>query len=199
MNNENIVSTNTNEWSSTCLFISKYVRSYSFYIHILLLLSISIIQLRFSVVYKDDCTIDKRILLYLFAIAIIQIIYSFNGILLIIFSLLYDKYQYMIRFLLICFLIQHILIIFLLIWFIIGNYLIFSIRNTVQYTNSYNTHTYCDYTLYQTAFWTIIMYYILIILFSIILVLTHIKWFLNKLKHLKNKCTKSSNNDSYEN
>jgi len=178
-------------WSYKYIFISKYVLSYCFYIHIILLIPISIIQIRFSIVYENQCTIENRIILYLFIIGIIQIIYSFNGILLIIFSLFYEKYQCFNIFLFIGFLIYQILLIFLIIWFIIGSYLVFHIKDEVQYTNSYNTQTYCDYTLYQTSFWTNITYYILIILFSIFLVFRNIKWFIKKLKCLKNNCIKT--------
>lgn len=183
MNNEKDVPTD-HWWLKLSQIISKYVLSYYFYIHIVLLISIAILELRFSVVYKDDCTIDDRIILYLFLIGIFQIIYSSNGILLIIFSFLYEKYPCLIRFLCIDFLIHQILLVFLIIWFIIGNYLVFHIKNQVQSINSYSTSTYCDYTLYQTAFWITITYYILIVLFIIILILTHL---IKQCKSSKNK------------
>jgi hypothetical protein len=171
---EEVVSNNW--WFEKCTFISKYILSCCFYIHIIIFVSLAIVELRFSVVYKDQCSIDDRIILYLFIIGIIQIIYSTNGILLIIFSFLYEKYRYMVPFFLICFIIHQILLIFLIIWFLVGNYLVFHIKNDFQYTNSFDIHTYCDYTLYQTAFWTIISYYILIILLSIFLILSNRKW-----------------------
>jgi hypothetical protein len=187
-----------NWWLTKCKSISKYILSYCFYIHIILLIILAIIQLRFSKVYKNRCTIDDRIILYLFVFGIIQIIYSFNGILLIIFSFLYDKYRYITFSLLICFIIQQMVFIFLIIWFIIGNYLVFRVKNIVQNTNSYDTHTYCDYTLYQIAFWTIIIYYIFIILFSIILVFTNLKCLIKKFKILKNIYPNEPNKNSYE-
>jgi len=187
-----------NWWLTKCKSISKYILSYCFYIHIILLIILSIIQLRFSIVYKNDCTIDDRIILYLFVFGIIQIIYSFNGILLIIFSFLYDKYRYITFSLLICFIIQQMVFIFLIIWFIIGNYLVFRVKNIVQHTNSYDTHTYCDDTLYRTAFWTIIIYYIFIILFSIIFVFKNLKCLIEKFKILKNIYSNEPNKDSYE-
>jgi len=187
MNDENKVASN-NVWLSIGSFILKYTLSYWFYLHIILLITLSIIQLRFSVVYKDQCTIDNRIILHLLVIGIIQILYSFNGILLIIFSLLYEKYPCFNIFLFIDFLIHQILLIFLIIWFIIGNYLVFHIKNVVQYTNSFSASTYCDYKFYHTAFWTNITYYILIILFSITLIIKNQKWF---IKHFKNNCIKT--------
>lgn len=184
MDNEKQVVSN-HHWLSKCKIISKCILTYYFYLHIILLIIIAIIQLRFSLVYDDQCTIDDRIVLYLLVFSIIQIIYSFNGVLLIIFSLLYEKYTYFNYFLFIDFLIHLVIVVILFICFIIGNYLVFPIHDDVQYTNSYNTRTYCDYKLYQTAFWTTIIYYILIILFSIVLVLTNLKWFVKQLKKLK--------------
>jgi hypothetical protein len=191
MNDENKVIAN-NFWSSKCVLILKYTLSRWFYLHIILLITLSIIQLRFSVVYKDHCTIDSRIIRHLLVIGIIQILYSFNGIVLVIFCLLYGKYQCFYILILIDFVIQQILVVFLIVWFIIGNYLVFHIKNVVQYTNSYSTSTYCDYTLYQTAFWTNIIYYILLVLFSITLVFTNIKWFIKHFKRLKPNCIKTS-------
>jgi hypothetical protein len=176
-----------NWWLNKCTAISKYLLSYGFCVHIILIIVLAIIQLRFSIVYDDQCTIYTRIILYLFIIGIIQIIYSFNGILLIIFSLLYNKYFRIIYFLLTCFVIHQILLIFTIIWFIIGNYLVFRVRNQVQHTNSYNYLTYCHYALYHTAFWTIFIYYIIIILFSIILIIINIKWFIKQCTKLKNQ------------
>lgn len=178
--------------SSKCKVLSKYILSYCFYIHIILLIIMSIIQLRCSLVYENDCTVEDRLILYLFIISIIQIIYSSNGIFLIILSLLYEQYQCLKYFLFIHFLIHQIILIFLLIWFIIGNYLVFHIKDKVQYANSYNAQTYCNYTLYQTAFWTTIIYYILIILFSIVLVFTNIKWFIKRLKKFRNNILKDT-------
>ncbi|CAF1130598.1 unnamed protein product [Adineta steineri] len=197
MNSEKHLGTN-NWWINKSKFISKYVLSYCFYIHILLLIPLAIIQLRFSTVYDDRCTIDDRIILYLMAIGITQVIYSFNGILLVIFSFLYNKYYFIPYILVICFAIQQILFISVIIWFIIGNYLVFSIQNTVQYTNSYIPGTYCDYTLYHIAYWTIIVYYILIVLFSIILLLTNMQWFLKQFKKCKNYYSRKESEQSIQ-
>ena len=82
-----------NCWSIQCIFLSKYILSYYFSIHLILLLSLGIIEIRFSIVYDDFCPIDDRITLYLLIFGIIHIIYSFNGILLIIFSYLFNKYN----------------------------------------------------------------------------------------------------------
>lgn len=171
-----------NWWSTKCIFLSKYILSYYFSIHLIMIITLAIVQLRFSIVYNNLCTIDTRIILYLLIIGIIQIIYSFNGILLIIFSVFYNKYSCLMYCLLISLLIHLILFIFLIIWFIIGNYLVFKIKNIVQYTNSYNYRTYCHYSLYQTAFWTLIIYYILTVLFSIVFVCINIKFFIKKFK-----------------
>ena len=186
MNDEKDVTTE-NWWSKKCTLISKYVLSYWFYIHLVILISISIVQLRFSVVYEGNCTIDDRIVLYLLLVGIFQIIYFSNGLLLIVLCLLYDKYSCLIRFLCIDFFIHQILLVFLLIWFIVGNYLVFHVRNTVQYANSYKTSTYCHFTLYQTAFWLTITSYILIGLFSLAFLLTHRDYLIKQMKRSKNK------------
>jgi hypothetical protein len=62
----------------------------------------------------------------------------------------------LVLFVLVCFGIS----LFAVIWFIIGNVWVFSKHSTVQYTNS-SLGTYCNQTLYQYAFWSIIVSYIL--------------------------------------
>lgn len=182
-------------WSSKLIWINNNVVSYCFFIHIILIISIAIIQIRFSTVYTDHCPIDDRIILYMLIMGIIQIIYSLNGILLIIFSLLHNKYRFVYRLVFICFGIHQIIIILLIVCFIIGNYLVFHIKNVVQYINSYNTTTYCHYSLYQTAYWTIIIQYILMCLFSMICVFKSIKWFSKKFRSVKINSPRDSNDD----
>lgn len=176
--------TSNNWWHSKCILISDYILTYWFYIHIILAISIAIVQLRFSIVYDNHCTIDDRIILYLFIMGIIQLGYSLNGIL-IIFSLLYNKYRYIVPFLSICFGIFQLLVIFLIIWFIIGNYLVFRVEHEVQHINTYHTGTYCHYALYKTAYWTIIIYYIFIIFSFFLLIFKNIKWFFTRIKSFK--------------
>ena len=187
MIDEENLSSNNNSHSKRSEFISKYVLSYIFYIHIILLISLSIIEIRFSRIYQDQCTIDNRIILHLLLIGIIQIIYSCNGILLIIFSVFYRKYPRLTSLLYIDFLINQILLLFLFIWFLIGNYLVFHIKNQVQSENQYNIVTYCHFLLYEVAFWLNIIYYILIVLFSLVLIFTNMKWFLKQFKNWKNQ------------
>ena len=186
MDNENHITKCTN-CSLKSKFLVKYILSYCFYIHLGIFICLAIIQLRFSIVYKDHCTIDNRLTLYLFVISITEIIYSFNGIFLIIFSFFYEKYSWINYSLFIDFLIEQILLIFLIIWFIIGNYLFFHLKKQVQFTNSYRTQTYCHYSLYQIAYGTIIIYYILIFFFFLIILFLNSKWFVKQFKYLKNR------------
>ncbi|UJR35152.1 hypothetical protein I4U23_027921 [Adineta vaga] len=183
---------NTCWWTKKSKFLSKLILSYYFYIHIILFIPLAIIQLRFSSVYQDHCTIDDRLILYLFVIGIIQLIYSFHGILLIIISFLYEKYSWISIFYFFGFIIQFLFLFCFFIWFIIGNYLVFHMKNDVQYTNTYDIHTYCNYSLYQTAFWTTIVYYIILIVFLVCFFIQNIKWLIEQMKKLHSK---TSNDD----
>lgn len=169
-------------WFQTCTIISNYILSYCFPIHITVLIFFSIIQIRFSLVYETLCPVDHRIVHFLFVIGILEIIYGGIGVLLLVFTVLYESYLYLCRLFFLFFVIEEILLLILIFCFLIGNYLVLHVKDRVQYLDSFSPSTYCHSRLYQTALWTAILDDVLLVYLFTVFVLKHRQWFLQQIK-----------------
>ena len=178
----------TNDWwMEKSNEIAKYTQTYLYSSLIAVFLCLSIIQIRFSIVYADLCPIDDRIIFFLFVLGLGEEIYSIVAILVLTLSFFYKSSRCRCRIFVLLFINNQVILIVLLIGFLIGNYLVFHVKNQVQSINSYLNQTYCHDRLYQIAFWTIIIDYILMIMYVIIFIFSNLQWFIKPMKRFQQK------------
>ncbi|CAF1295572.1 unnamed protein product [Didymodactylos carnosus] len=141
---------------------STFGSNYSL-ISFLLHLIIPILQLYIGIKYQGQCPIQPKIATWMIVNGAVGLVVACSGILIFVALLL------LVTVICspcgICLLVLMVPLIvlstpFLFGWFLAGNFWIFSVRHTVQYSK-HDTSTWCHPTLYQVAYWSIIIAYIL--------------------------------------
>ena len=145
----------------------NYVQTYFYTSQIGVCLCLSIVQIRFALIYDDLCPIDQRVNFFLFVSALGEQCYALLAIFVLVFSFLTDVSPYVARLFLPLFVGDQILLIVLFLWFLVGNYLVFHLLNQVQSINPYLSRTYCHPRLYQCALWTLIVDYVLLLFYAV--------------------------------
>lgn len=159
-----------------------YVQTYFFLSQIGIFLCLSIIQLRFSLIYEHLCPIDDRIVFFLFILALGELIHALLGIFLIGLSFFCEVSPILHRIFVFLFVTDQFLLMILILWILIGNYLVLRVMNQVQSINSYVNQTYCHDRLYRCAVWSVIFDDILLFCYATFYIVFRLQWFYQTIR-----------------
>ncbi|XP_074480709.1 transmembrane protein 272-like [Sebastes fasciatus] len=115
-------------------------------------------------IYLDDCPRQPFIPVYLIVMGVFGLVLAVLSSLCITKTPDDDTSSPIIR---LCTALNSLIACFLFCWFITGNVWIFSIYQPNYNKNTTNVDLYCDKTLYLFAFWTSILFYMLLGLFLV--------------------------------
>lgn len=147
----------------------KFFASKMFKIQLIIVLIFSIVEIGFGRTYIDQCPIKSQIPLFLLVHGSTKIVWVACGIVAFIEAKYFSNSPHIAILMLINLIIQVVFMLFFLAWFIAGNVWVWSVKGSVQTTDSTVSSTYCQSTLYGAAQGLIISTYIV---FGVITLLT---------------------------
>jgi hypothetical protein len=147
----------------------KYFSSKMFLIQLILTIVFAIFEISFGREYYGQCPISPNIPLFLLVHGSTKVVWVACGIVAYIEAKSFPNSIHISILMLINLIIQILFMLFFLAWFIIGNVWFWSVKSTVQTTDSTQTSTYCQNSLYSATQGIIISTYIV---FGVITLLT---------------------------
>jgi hypothetical protein len=147
----------------------KFFASKMFKIQLILTLVFSITEISFGGTYIGQCPVQREIPIFLLVHGSTKIVWVGCGIIAFIEAKYFSNSPHIAILMLINLIIQVVFMLFFLAWFIAGNVWVWSVKGSVQTTDSTVSSTYCQSTLYGAAQGLIISTYIV---FGIITLLT---------------------------
>ncbi|CAF1230507.1 unnamed protein product [Adineta ricciae] len=138
-------------------------KSKRFHCQLLLPLSIAIASFVVGILYINNCPIQPYIPIYLLVQGAVGLYILIIHLTAIVYILYINRYKY--QFIGTIAFLTAFLFLFQFAWFIAGNIWVFGAVQRVQFTNPANTTSYCNGTVYRSAFWLIIAAYAMSVFF----------------------------------